>query len=148
MNGKIKWFNNQKGFGFITNENGDDVFLHYSMLVCYADVNGKIFPIMSGDKVNFDVIEDEKGLMASNVVYEGAQVGQECTGKINEYAKTEGRGVITDSDGMEYSFTFLSFVDGRDIDRINVGALVSFRSEESPMERRAVRCVLLGEPEE
>jgi CspA family cold shock protein len=62
--GTVKWFNDAKGFGFITRENGgDDVFVHYSAIV------GENFRSLSeGDQVNFEVGEGPKGLQARNVV--------------------------------------------------------------------------------
>jgi CspA family cold shock protein len=61
--GKVKWFNNKKGFGFIERENGEDVFVHYSSIVGqgYKTLN-------EGDAVEFDVVKREKGLQAINVV--------------------------------------------------------------------------------
>jgi CspA family cold shock protein len=61
--GKVKWFNNKKGFGFIERENGEDVFVHYSSIVGqgYKTLN-------EGDVVEFDVVKREKGLQAINVV--------------------------------------------------------------------------------
>ena len=61
--GKIKWFNASKGFGFITVEDGDDVFVHYSGLQMdgFKTVN-------EGDSVEFDVVNDGKGPRAENVV--------------------------------------------------------------------------------
>ena len=58
-NGTVKFFNNSKGFGFITPEDGDkDVFVH---------TNGLIDKINDGDKVSYDVEETPKGLSAINV---------------------------------------------------------------------------------
>jgi CspA family cold shock protein len=58
-NGTVKFFNDSKGFGFITPEDGSkDVFVH---------VNGLIDEIQEGDKVSYDVEEGPKGLNASNV---------------------------------------------------------------------------------
>ncbi|GBE04960.1 MAG TPA: cold-shock protein [Nitrospirae bacterium] len=61
--GTVKWFNESKGFGFISKENGSDVFVHYSSL------QGDGFKTLNeGDKVSFDVEEGEKGPKAVNVV--------------------------------------------------------------------------------
>ena len=61
--GTVKWFNDRKGFGFITLENGDDVFVHYSAL------QGEGFKsLKEGDTVEFDVTQGEKGPQAANVV--------------------------------------------------------------------------------
>ena len=60
--GTVKWFNNQKGYGFITDENGRDVFVHYSGL------NMEGFKTLDeGQAVEYDVIEGEKGPQAVNV---------------------------------------------------------------------------------
>ena len=63
MRGTVKWFNAQKGFGFITNEEGNDVFVHYS------GINGetKWKTLEEGQNVSFDVIDAEKGKQAINV---------------------------------------------------------------------------------
>jgi len=60
--GTVKWFNNQKGYGFISDENGTDVFVHYSGL----NMEG-FKSIEEGQKVEFDVIEGAKGPQAVNV---------------------------------------------------------------------------------
>ena len=61
--GTVKWFNNQKGFGFITDENGQDVFVHFSGL----NMEG-FKTLKDGQTVEFDVTEGDKGLQAINVV--------------------------------------------------------------------------------
>jgi CspA family cold shock protein len=63
--GKVKWFNEAKGFGFIAQENDEDVFVHYSA------IQGQGFKTLSeGQAVSFDVMEGPKGLQATNVVTE------------------------------------------------------------------------------
>lgn len=60
--GTVKWFNNQKGYGFISDENGHDVFVHYS------GVNMDGFKSLEeGQAVQFDVVEGAKGPQATNV---------------------------------------------------------------------------------
>ena len=60
--GVVKWFNDQKGYGFIQQEDGEDVFVHYSA------INGSGFRTLSeGDRVAFDVEQDSKGPSAKNV---------------------------------------------------------------------------------
>jgi len=60
--GKVKWFNDSKGFGFITCDDGQDVFVHY------GDIAGEGFrSLEEGQAVEFDVNQTEKGLKAANV---------------------------------------------------------------------------------
>jgi CspA family cold shock protein len=61
--GNVKWFNDAKGFGFITSENGDDVFVHFSSIQ-----GGGFRSLAEGAAVEFDVVQGPKGLQASNVV--------------------------------------------------------------------------------
>jgi CspA family cold shock protein len=60
--GKVKWFNDAKGFGFIEQENGDDVFVHFS-----AIISDGFKSIAEGEAVTFDVVNGPKGLQAANV---------------------------------------------------------------------------------
>jgi CspA family cold shock protein len=63
VEGKVKWFNESKGFGFIQQDNGPDVFVHFSA------VKGEGFKTLAeGQRVQFDIVEDEKGLKAANVI--------------------------------------------------------------------------------
>ena len=63
MQGKVKWFNNQKGYGFITKDDGSgDVFVHYSA------VPGDGFKSLNeGDPVEFEIVDSDKGPKAANV---------------------------------------------------------------------------------
>ncbi len=60
--GTVKWFNDAKGFGFITQESGDDVFVHFSAIQAAGFKS-----LAEGDRVEFDVTRGPKGLQASNV---------------------------------------------------------------------------------
>jgi CspA family cold shock protein len=61
--GTVKWFNDAKGFGFITSESGDDLFVHFS-----AIQGGGFRSLPEGSAVEFDVVQGPKGLQAANVV--------------------------------------------------------------------------------
>ena len=61
--GKVKWFNPKKGYGFIATEDGRDIFVHY------ANISSDGYKMLAeGDPVSFDIVEGEKGLRAENVV--------------------------------------------------------------------------------
>ena len=61
--GKVKWFNNNKGYGFITRDSGEDVFVHFN------SISGEGFrSLEEGDLVQFEVQQGPKGLQAANVL--------------------------------------------------------------------------------
>lgn len=62
MNGKVKWFSPEKGYGFITSEDGTDVFAHFSQ------INIEGFKTLSeGQEVTFELVDGEKGPQAANI---------------------------------------------------------------------------------
>lgn len=62
VTGRVKWFNDTKGFGFLEQPNGDDVFVHFSA------ITGEGFKSLTeGDEVTFEVVKGPKGLQAANV---------------------------------------------------------------------------------
>ena len=64
MKGTVKWFNAAKGFGFISTEDGEDVFVHYSAL----EETGEFRALDEGQAVEFEIVEGAKGPQASGVV--------------------------------------------------------------------------------
>jgi CspA family cold shock protein len=67
--GTVKWFNQRKGYGFISTTDGQDIFVHYS------NISGEGFKsLVEGDEVSFDIVEGEKGPRADNVVHKSAEV--------------------------------------------------------------------------
>ena len=62
-NGTVKWFNAEKGFGFISREDGSDVFVHFSA------IQGEGFKTLEeGQKVSFEIVEGDRGPQAANIV--------------------------------------------------------------------------------
>jgi len=69
--GKVKWFNPRKGYGFIAGVDGQDIFVHYS------SISGDGYrTLVEGDEVSFDIIEGDKGLRAENVAAKSASVSK------------------------------------------------------------------------
>jgi len=70
--GKVKWFNPRKGYGFIATDDGRDIFVHY------ASISGEGYRTLAeGDPVTFDIVEGEKGLRAENVIPKSASESKE-----------------------------------------------------------------------
>ena len=63
MTGTVKWFNAEKGFGFITTEEGKDVFAHFSQIQ-----KDGFKSLDEGEEVEFEVVEGQRGLQAENIV--------------------------------------------------------------------------------
>ncbi|MEN8264423.1 MAG: cold-shock protein [Nitrospirota bacterium] len=63
LNGTVKWFNESKGYGFISREDGSDVFVHYSSID-----GGGFKTLLEGDSVSFEIEDGSKGPKAINVV--------------------------------------------------------------------------------
>lgn len=62
MNGTVKWFNGEKGYGFITGEDGTDVFAHFSQIVAEGYKS-----LQEGQKVSYNVVSGPKGPQAENI---------------------------------------------------------------------------------
>ena len=60
--GTVKWFSNEKGYGFIERDEGDDVFVHFSAITMEGYKT-----LVEGQRVEFDVVQGDKGLQAANV---------------------------------------------------------------------------------
>jgi cold shock protein len=63
MNGTVKWFNSEKGFGFITGEDGTDAFAHFSQIQ-----KGGYKSLEEGERVSFDVVKGPRGMQAENII--------------------------------------------------------------------------------
>ncbi|MHC4573780.1 MAG: cold-shock protein [Planctomycetota bacterium] len=67
--GTVKWFNQRKGYGFISTPDGRDIFVHYS------NIAGEGFKtLVEGDRVSFEIVEGDKGPRAENVVQKPASI--------------------------------------------------------------------------
>lgn len=62
MTGKVKWFNSEKGYGFITTEEGNDIFAHFSQIQ-----KDGFKTLEEGENVSFDVVDGDKGPQAANI---------------------------------------------------------------------------------
>jgi CspA family cold shock protein len=73
--GRVKWFDNKKGYGFIEQESGEDVFVHFSAITAAG-----FRTLNDGEVVKFEMIQGPKGLLARNVV---RLDGQEASAQVN-----------------------------------------------------------------
>jgi CspA family cold shock protein len=81
--GKVKWFNTRKGYGFISAPDGTDVFVHYS------NISAEGYKTLAeGDAVDFDIVKGEKGLRAENVVPKSAAENEAAESKPAKKGKT------------------------------------------------------------
>jgi cold shock CspA family protein len=85
--GKVKWFSQEKGYGFIQQDSGPDVFVHHSQIQ-----SGGFRTLNEGERVEFDVIEEPKGLKAQNVVRLDAPAGGDNGGGGGGYGGGGGGG--------------------------------------------------------
>lgn len=65
VEGTVKWYNRRKGYGFIISEDGTDIFVHYTAL---AGRDEEYVTLNENDKVEFDIVQGQKGPQANNVV--------------------------------------------------------------------------------
>jgi CspA family cold shock protein len=95
--GNVKWFSNEKGYGFIERQSGEDVFVHHS------DIEGEGFKTLrEGEEVEFEVISAEKGPKALNVVPESAEESVASTARSESRAtspRANGGGETPAEDG-------------------------------------------------
>ncbi len=63
MRGKVKWFNNEKGFGFVEYKEDEDIFIHYSSILSQGYKT-----LVEGQFVEFELVRTDKGLQAKNVI--------------------------------------------------------------------------------
>lgn len=69
LRGKVKWFNNEKGFGFIEYDDKEDIFVHYSSIL-----SDGFKTLVEGQYVDFELVKTDKGLQAKNVIETKAAV--------------------------------------------------------------------------
>ena len=64
VKGKVKWFDSKKGYGFISQDNGNDVFVHFSSI----KIDSEFKTLDKGQAVQFEIVDGKKGLQAVNVI--------------------------------------------------------------------------------
>ncbi|MFO7896592.1 MAG: cold shock domain-containing protein [Candidatus Cloacimonadales bacterium] len=66
MKGKVKWFDDVKGFGFVITDDGTEYFVHWKSIVTVSDTDRKF--LVEDEQVEFDTLETDKGIQAINVI--------------------------------------------------------------------------------
>jgi CspA family cold shock protein len=90
--GTVKWFNPRKGYGFIADKEGRDIFVHY------ASISGEGYKTLNeGEPVSFDIVEGEKGLRAENVIPKAAASGKETKATSKSKATSESSEATSES---------------------------------------------------
>jgi|SRR5579859_1625324 len=146
VQGKVKWFNNEKGYGFITAQNGKDVFLHYSVVL----MDGfKTF--QEGDRVEFEIVAGTLGPAASEVTKVGASTQglphqdlQRIKGSVKWFESKKGYGFIG-SDGAPDVFVHYSSIKMSGFKSLLEGDVVEYSVVKGVNGPMAVRVVKLGE---
>jgi CspA family cold shock protein len=91
--GTVKWFNPRKGYGFIADKEGRDIFVHY------ASISGEGYKTLNeGEPVSFDVVEGEKGLRAENVIPKAATSSKKTEAASEKKTTSESSETAKDED--------------------------------------------------
>lgn len=137
IKGTVKWFDTRKGYGYITDENGNDYFAHYS-----AIKKGRVhFGLKDEDNVIFNVINDEKGPKAINVKI--VDKDATCNGTVKWFSIRKGYGYITDAEGKDYFVHASDIVDGRKYIGLADNDTITFESESGEKGPQAINIELV-----